>query len=330
MKRIFCKKYGSRWAAALCVMLCAATLLLYKNTAAGLESQTAAERWQAGDLHYTQVTAFISEDGAVTDEDIMSARESIESNLASLGLEAEGESARLWLDAYSGEFSLAVSTDYNEQTVRVIATDGDFFFFHPPDMESGWYYSDGNTTDATVVLDVYLAWALFGGTDVAGMTVELGGALCTVAGVASLPADERELSAYGSEYTLYAPYSLLERLDYDVPITCYEVVLPEVTSGYGLDTVETALGLSGDDYEMRTNTGRFGIINSLALLGQFSQRVQRLGRIYYPWWENAARAAENRCALLAALACALAVYPLLFIAVAGVRTAVRRKRSKGR
>ncbi|MCD7845132.1 MAG: ABC transporter permease [Oscillospiraceae bacterium] len=329
MKRIFCKKYRSRWAAALCVILCAVTLLLHKNTAAGLESQRAAERWQAGELPYTQVTAFISEDGAVTAEDIMSVRESIDNILASLGLEAEGESARLWLDAYSGELSLAVSTDYNQQAVRVIATGGDFFFFHPPDMESGWYYSDSDTTDATVVLDVYLAWALFGGTDIAGKTVELGGALCTVAGVASLPEDERELSAYGSEYTLYVPYSLLERLGYDVPITCYEAALPEVTSGYGLDTIEAALSLSDDDYEMRTNTGRFGIINSLALLGQFSQRVQRLGRIYYPWWENAARAAENRCAFLAALACGLAVYPLLFIVVTGVRAAARRKHFKG-
>lgn len=316
------------WAAVLLAALCLAALGRWAAADGDLESQLTASRWQAGQTAYAQVSAFISEDGGYTDDSVLYTRRAVDEALASAALEPAGENARLWIDAYSAEAAVTAESGYNSLSVRAVCTGGDFFRFHPPEMVSGWYYTGDEAADTLVVLDENLAWKLFGGADAAGMELYVNGQACTVAGVAALPRNEDELAAYGGEPTLYVPYSLLARQEGGAPpITCYEAVLPETVDGFALETAEAALGLADGQYELVENTGRFSFSNSLRTARAYESRAQRVGRVYYPWWENAARAAESRRALLAAVVLLLGAYPAVYAAAAGVcygRRAVRK------
>ena len=296
-------------------------VLWFRNYAdRGLDSQFTAERWQAGGTKYSQVSAFISEDAAFTDNAVLFTRQAVDEALTVASLNAENDGARLWIDAYSAEAAVTAANDVNTQTARAICTGGDFFRFHPLDMISGWYYSGDEATDAVVVLDQNLAWKIFGGTDVAGMELYVNGYACTVAGVSAVPQNKDEKAAYGSEATLYIPYSFMERQKSGAPVlTCYEAVLPEAVKDFGTETIKTALGFEDTQCEVLQNTDRFSFGNSIGVAKTYESRSQRTGRIYYPWWENAARAVESRSSLLAVLLILLAVYPVIYGVVMGVR-----------
>ena len=307
------------WIAMAFLVLWLVVLWFWIYADRGLDSQFAAERWQAGGTKYSQVSAFISEDAAFTDNAVLFTRQAVDEALTVVSLDAENDGSRLWIDAYSAEASVSASNDVNTQTARAICTGGDFFRFHPLDMISGWYYSGDEATDAIVVLDQNLAWKIFGGTDVAGMELYVNGYACTVAGVASVPQNKDEKGAYGSEATLYIPYSFLERQESGAPVvTCYEAVLPEAVKDFGTETIKKALGFEDTQCEVLQNTDRFGFGNSLGVAKTYESRSQRTGRIYYPWWENAARAVESRSSLLAVLLILLAIYPVIYGGVIGV------------
>lgn len=307
------------WVAMACAMLCAGAVMLQMSAGSGLESQTAAQRWQAGDLKYSQVSAFISEDALFTDNAVPALRQAVDEFLAAAALEPEGEDARLWLDTYSAETAVTVEYGDTTQSVRATCTGRDFFHFHPLEMATGWYYTGTETSDALVVLDEALAWKLFGSVDAVGLELYINGYACTVSGVVKTPQNKDEQAAYGEEPTLYVPYSFLTRQEGGtLALTCYEAVLPEAVSGFALETVENALGLPEGQYELRQNTGRFRFGRSLQIASEYDTRAQRTGRIYYPWWENAARAAESRAALLAVLILILGIYPVIYIIWAGI------------
>lgn len=288
----------------------------------GLDSQFAAERWQAGQRRYSQVSAFISEDAGFTDNAVLSARQAVDEALTTASLDSETEGARRWIDAYSAETSVSAACGSNTATVRAICTGGDFFLFHPLEMLSGWTYSGSESTDALVVLDQNLAWKLFGSVDAIGMELYVNGYACTVTGVASVPRNKDENNAYGSEPTLYIPYSFMQRQEGSAQVlTCYEAVLPETVRDFGTETVNTALGVADTQCEIIQNTNRFSFGKSLGVAMSYESRSQRTGRIYYPWWENAARAVESRSSLLAVLLILFAVWPGVYIILLAVRGA---------
>lgn len=312
------------WTAMAFLALWLVVLWFWIYADRGLDSQFAAERWQAGGTQYRQVSAFISEDAAFTDNTVLFTRQAVNEALTAASLDAENDGARLWIDAYSAEAAVTAANDVNTQTARAVCTGGDFFQFHPLDMISGWYYSGDETTDALVVIDQNLAWKLFGGIDVAGMELYINGYACTVTGVASVPQNKDEKAACGSRPTLYVPYSFMERQESGAPVvTCYEAVLPEAVKDFGTETIKTALGVDGSQCEVIQNTDRFRFGNSLSVAKAYESRSQRTGRIYYPWWENAARAVESRSSLLAVLLILLGVYPIGYGVMIGARYGMR-------
>lgn len=301
-------KRAGFWAAAVSLCLCAMFLAAWANAGKGLLSQQAAERWQTGEQNFAQVSAFISEDAALTDSSLMGARASITEDMAALLGSAE-EAESIWTDAFCGETHAEVAAGLNTRQVRVLCTGGDWFTFHPLEVSYGWYYTPYDVMDDLAVLDERLAWQLFGAADVTGMEMLVDGHTCTVAGVVSVPAAEQE--AYGDEPAMFMGYDFFSRIGEKTPfITCYEALLPETVKGFAVDTVSRALGLDDAECELRRNTGRFGFGRSLAVMTELPARSQRVGRIYYPFWENAARAAESQAGLYAAGAAAAALWPL--------------------
>jgi hypothetical protein len=313
------------WIALGFALVALALLILGIGRENGLDSQQEAQRWGGQTV---QVSAFLSQTAGYTDDNVLSLRAQVDQTLAAATLEAETENARLWMDAYSAQTTVTAAYGSNTQSVRAIATGGDFFAFHPLDMLSGWYYTSNDVSDTLVVLDENLAWKLFGGTDVAGMAITINGYACTVAGVAKAPKNAVEAAAYGEEDTVYLPYSFLCRMGQTVPLTCYEAVLPEPVSGFGLETVQTALGLGDAEAEMVKNTDRFSFSRCLQVAKAYDTRVQRTGTIYYPFWENAARTMENRWALWAVSLLFWGVYPVVYGVVVSVHGFIRIKNTR--
>lgn len=313
------------WLAAVSAALCAVLAVLWALAGRGLASQTAAARWQR-EQPFSQVSVFFSDEAGFDADSVLALRARVDETLAAADL-----AGPVWTDAWSAETSCTAAAGENSRQARAICTGGDFFTFHPFTMAGGWYYSDEDVSDTLVVLDEPLAWQLFGSADVAGMTVELDGWPCTVAGVAETPRQTDERAAYGNDGTVYLSYSLACRLWGDMPVTCYEALLPEAVGGFALQTVAGAVTAPESEREIIQNTGRFSLGRSLAGVGQLSVRVQRTGRVFFPFWENAARAAETRGMLFAALAAAAAAWPCLyggFWAIEGSAAGMRRlKRS---
>lgn len=311
--------------AVICIVLCLGMLGIKAVLASKYTSQQMALRWQSGDLNYTQLTWFLPESGGYTASEVSSWRRSIDKAYEEDAITTKSENARLWIDCYSGETDVYLSNSTNEVSARAIVTGGDFFAFHPITLLDGWYYSDDDIMDDRVILDKNLAWELFGGYDLEGMSVTLNGQYCLIAGVCDLPETNAESDCYTDRPTVYIPSSLMERIGGGTGITCYEVVAPNLVKGFAADKVGKALGFSDGTYEFVENTSRFGLMHSLETVSEFGKRAQRITDIYFPWWENAARYIEAWCALLVLAACVLLIYPVVLIAGISACAIVKRQ-----
>ncbi len=295
--------------AGLCLIVGFCLFAAAKARANRLLAQQAAQRWQSGDLRYAQISVF--PETGMSYHDILETEGKIDTALTAESFSVQ-ENARLWMDAYSTETALTVKSSHAGTTARAIATGGDFFAFHPLEMASGWYYSEQDIMHDQVILDRQLAWTLFGSYDLTGMTIYINGVACRIAGVAEVP-DGAEADPYGTQATLWLPWSLLEQLSGDNTPTaaCYEAVLPNTVSGLAESMVETALGQSRGDYVIVENTGRFGLLRTMKSLGSLGKKVQRTNGIAYPYWENAAQITELQVGGLYLVALICLVWPLI-------------------
>ena len=100
---------------------------------------------------------------------------------------------------------------------------------------------------------------------------------------------------------------LMDRLGMGPQATCVEAVLPNPVSGFAAEKLKGVLGSGSSD--VVENTGRFGFISSLNIFLHPDSRVMRTSRVVYPYWENAARVAENRCGMYAAAIILLLAFP---------------------
>ena len=272
-----------------------------------LDTLTAAGRFQgAGEVRYAQLACYLPVDGGKSEEDIRSFRQSLENKMSEQSLEA-AEGGRLYLDAYSGVSQLTIASENGgSTTLKAVGVGGEFFYFHPLRLRSGSYIKEGDLMDDLVVLDEELAWKLFGGTDLAGLS-----------GVVSRETDFATEKAYTGDGGLYMSFSAMRRLDEDATITSYEITMPNPIGGY-------ASGILSDTFPIGTgdiveNSSRYSLPHLWEVIQNFGQRSMRLNGVIYPYWENAVRLTEDYAAGLLLLAVLLALYPLLTALVLGIK-----------
>ncbi|MCD8001843.1 MAG: hypothetical protein LUE95_04575, partial [Oscillospiraceae bacterium] len=88
------------------------------------------------------------------------------------------------------------------------------------------------------------------------------------------------------------------------------------------------------DYQVavfQENSGRFGFLHILQVLGAFGTRAMQTAAVAYPDWENAARLVEDVMAAVLLLSLLCAVLPALLLLAAAVRLlrrAVRTARAR--
>ena len=284
--------------------------------------QTAAERWRGSNqARFAQVTAFLDESVGLEPVQEYSIREDLKTAMA-------GESEEAWLLAFSGFCSVTVSTETEQLSARGICTAGSYNHFHPIRMVSGAWYDPQDINQDGVVLDMQLAWRLYGGYDLKGFSLRVNGIPVQIVGVVRLPEAKVEQEIYGDTPTIWFSVGLMERLGLNMPITCVEAVLPDPVSHFAAEKLSQTLGI-GDGYtDLVENTGRFGFVKSLLTFLRPDSRVIRTSRVTYPYWENAARVAESRCGFYAALLILLLVFPLCVL-IFWLFWGLRLLRSKG-
>lgn len=294
-----------------------ACVLGLRFVSGALESLTAAERFQGeGETRFAQLAVFIPEGKGKSEEDIQRFRQSLDATLVEQSLEAP-ENGRLTIDAYCGFADVAVSSENTTgTTVKAVGVGGDFFYFHPLTLLGGSYIRSGDLMDDLVVLDEEMAWRLFGGTNLAGLTMYINGEPFVVSGVVSRETDFATQKAYAGDGGVYMSYSALSRLVETASITCYEIVMPNPIRNFAKGILEDFPADGGDLVE---NSSRYSLPHLWEVIRAFGQRSMRTNGVIYPYWENAVRLTEDYGALLLVLAVLLALYPVLTALVLVIR-----------
>lgn len=262
-------------------------------------SQQMAKRWSE-DGGVAQVSCFFSVDAGISQDQIQEFEHSVDSMLAEASViqESENPSARLWVDAYSADGNVFLTSDRASFQADAIGIGGDFFLFHPMTLVSGSYFSGNDLMQDYCIIDRDAAWQLFGASDVAGMMVNIGNVPHIIVGVVERP-EGRLAEGAGLDSTLvYVSYKTLEELGQSNGINHYEIIMPNPITGFAENLIRENFGGNPQEVEILENTSRYSLVSRLKLLAQFGLRSMNGKAIIYPYWENIARGYEDILALL--------------------------------
>lgn len=290
-----------------------------------LESVRRADAFRGeSDMRFAQIACFLPVGKGKEESDILSFRQTLDTKLMEQSLEAP-ENGSLYIDAYSTSATVTVSSDSSgsggSAQVEAVAVGGEFFYFHPLQLRSGAYISSDDLMDDLVVLDEELAWRLFGGVELEGMTITLNGKPFVVAGVVSRENDFATKKAYSGEAGLFMSYSALKRLDETAAISCYEIIMPDPITNFAMGVVQEAF--PPEENDVVENSSRYSLGHLLSVIGSFGDRSMRVNGVIYPYWENAVRLTEDYASLLLILTVLFALCPLTFVVVLVVKNIVR-------
>ena len=296
---------------AVLALLALTCLLVCLSLRGKLSSQRAAERF-AGDspLSFAQMSVFMSESDSLSLNGVYSFRQALLNKLTEDSVDVP-EGGRSYIDAWSAFGKTTVSGDHGNAEVNIVAVGGDWFFFHPLRVKTGSYLWEDDVMDDRVVLDRELAWRLFGGDDLAGLTLSIGGKPFVIAGVVERDADFATKAAREEGNTLYMSYGAWDRLSEDTeePVDCYELVMPQPVKGFADSFVKEKFPLGNG--EIVNNSSRFSLSGIWSVVREFGMRSMHRNSVIYPEWENAARCLGDWCGLFLALTVLFIICPVV-------------------
>ena len=293
----------------IAIIVCLAVSASIRNT---LLSQQAAAAWagQSGE-RFAQLSVFFPGGSNFNEMSIFELRDSIDKALIDASVE-HPEGQTLYTDAWSAPGEVGIVAGRRSATAPVLGVGGNFFMFHPLRIRDGSYISGNDLTKDRVVLDEELAWRLFGAVNIADFEILVNGKPYIIAGVVSRENDFASLKAYSGGAGLFMSFEALHEMSEATEIFCYELVMPNPISGFALKTLED--NLTAADAIIVENSTRFSLTNIWGQIITFGERSMRENEIVFPYWENAARYAEDRLMLLFVLTILLSLCP----AVCGV------------
>lgn len=304
---------------ALLLLLIGICLLRIGHYDSLLRSQQAAQAWAGqSEERFAQVSVFFPAASPENPETLRSFEQGIEKKLIDVGIEPKPqEQGRHWSSAYSAQSTLTVEGDRNRAEATVIGVGGDFFLFHPYLLASGAYLNPDDLMKDRVVLDYDLAWKLFGGASLEGMSVKIGDKPYYVAGVVHRETDKFSERAYSGEPVLYMDYSTLASLQEGLGLTSYEIAMPNPIGGFAESYLKE--GFQKSKGVVLENSNRYRFSRMLRLFTHFGERSIADSGVAFPYWENAARLSEDYIARLYLVIALLAVFPLICLGILLVR-----------
>jgi len=298
---------------------CAASAVGLHIVCSTLGTTTAAHRFRGeSETRFAQLACYFPIGQGKTEENIWEFRQGLDAKFVEQSLEAP-ENGSLYVDAYSAAAQVNISTDYGTAQVNAFGVGGDFFYFHPLQLRSGAYISERDLMDDLVILDETMAWRLFGGIELTGMTVYIDDKPFVVSGVVTVEEDFATKRARAQEGMVFLSYSALCRLKEDVTVDSYEIVLPDPITGYARGILEESF--PQETCEVVENSSRYSLGNLLDVIGSVGERSMRTNGVIYPYWENALRLTEDYAALLLVLVILFALCPavcLLVLVIHGI------------
>jgi hypothetical protein len=322
------KKLVRHWPlllAALLLLCCVFALWRFWTVSNLLTSQQAAQRWKGtGERDFAQLSFFMPEQQKLSLDKLYAFRGEMIRKMKDASFDVEKEKG-LYTDAWSAAGSVKVSCGRQSGEVQALAVGGNFFAFHPLRLLSGNYLSPNDIMGDRVLLDRETAWLLFGAVDLAGMSFSVNGEPFVVAGVYEHERDAFSKAAYGEGMSVYMSYDSFVRLfPEDTGVTCYEIVMAEPVKGFARSAAAEKFPIK--KAELAENSYRFDTDRLLKLLKNGMERSMRMGTAVFPYWENAARAAEDRAAFWLACAAVTGALPAALLLYWAIRLAVIGKR----
>lgn len=287
-----------------------ASLLQISSYSRILPTQQATKYWggESG-ASFAQVSCFFPVNGYADIDSLHSFRASLDDELIGAGLDLP-ETGGLWTDAYSGTSSISVSGERGTAEASAVGTGGNFFLFHPYKLMSGSYIYDTDLMQDRVVLDYDLAWELFGGHELEGMNVTIGGKPYYIAGVIHRESDKFSTRAFSdSEPLLFMSYTALAELEPQIGISCYELTMADPITGFVSKIVSDKLAETSNA-ELLENSSRYNFTEVFSMFKSFGDRSIIKNNISYPYWENAARVSEVYVARYYPLIALLSILPI--------------------
>ncbi len=322
------KRLLRRWPIVLALLLALLSAFSFWRMRAVprlLPSQQAAERWKGdGERDFAQHSFFLPAEEKLTRDQVYSFRNDMLQKLKGASYDIENEKG-LFTDAWSLSAPVKVSAGRRSGEVQAFAVGGNFFDFHPLRLLSGNYLRPGDLMEDRVLLDRETAWLLFGAVDLAGMSFSIGGTPFVVAGVYEHEKDGFSKAALTDGMCIYMSYDAFIRLfPENTGISCYELVMAEPVKGFAHGAAEEKFPVK--KAELTDNSYRYSVDRLLKILKAGSARSMHKGSTIYPYWENAARAAEDRAALWLAVGLVSGAFPAALALAELIRGFVRGRR----
>lgn len=292
-----------------------------------LPDQLAAKRWSKEE-DYAHLSYFFSGRLNVAQEQVKSTRYQMEKALQEAGEQPNNSLARLYVDTYASFAKLSLQGEQKSIETDAIGVGGDFFLFHPVELLSGGYFAENEIRKDVVLIDEDVAWQLFGSSDIVGKDVRINDKLYRVAGVFARPQGELEQMAGSSEPTVYLPYESFAAEFPEVPITVYEVVLPNPVKGFAVKLTEPFFSYDANDMVVVENSDRFSYEAFYRLLQTRALRSMKVNDIVLPFWENLARVKEEKLAEVALMQVCIAAILVVYWIVEIIAFLVKHKPTK--
>lgn len=213
-----------------------------------------------------------------------------------------------------------VTLSYENRTaekVKAFGVGGDFFLFHPMNFVAGSFFTGDDLMKDGIVIDEELAWQLFGSTDIIGECVYIENIPHYIEGVVKRDTGSIKKAAQQDTSYVYMSYDSLARygtilsgitesaeisedgtVAQNGGITCIEVVCPNPVKGLAAKMCKESIGIKDEFITVIDNTERFSVFSLFDVLKNFFTRSMWNKAIYYPYWENTARAYEDILALV--------------------------------
>lgn len=301
----------------LLIILIGVCLLRINYYSNAFLSQQTAKYW-AGDSEerFSQVSCFFPVNNTTPVDTIYAFRKTIDKKLVEAGVKPK-EEGQSWTDCYSATDTLTVKGERDSSEVTAIGVGGDFFLFHPYELVSGSYINDNDLMKDRVVLDYELAWKLFGGTSLEGMTVTIDGMPYYIAGVVRRETDKLSQKAFTGSPAMYISYSTLSTMKEGMGVSCYELAMPDPISKFVKTFAEESFKTQNG--VVVENSTRYDFTSIYTIFRDFGSRSIATSGVIYPYWENAARISEVHVARLYVFILLLALFPIICFVVLAVR-----------
>lgn len=297
------KQLAASGIAAIVFAVCALLLGGFELAVAGISGTIgfleAGDRWSSSGDRFAVITLYTEENAAVSGDQVRAWVRSIDAKLLESSV-APKENARSWTYTYAAEETMTVTGPKDRTTAEVIAAGGDFFVFHPQEFVSGTAFLNDESNPNGVVIDEDLAWKIFGATNVIGMELTIGEVPFVVTGVSRRASEQGIYDyTYGERPRMYMSYAGYIKLRGDENhITMFEAALPNAVRGFALNIFNGSVTSNEETMAVMEATDRFSVTNRYGNMKILKYSWIRENKIEYPYWENEARVADYRCAVL--------------------------------